>query len=87
MRFRQLALRDLFWLALVTACLVSWGLDHQRAARRIEELELEAKWHDNGGHGSISGFAVNISCSFEPEPADDSDGSPSDQPQDVERCP
>ena len=56
----KLALRDLFWLVLVAAMLTAWGLDHYRAAQHIKVLQKEVEWRDNGGHGSISGFPVNI---------------------------
>lgn len=38
MKLPQLSLRDLFWLVLVATIFTVWGVDHQRAANRIDEL-------------------------------------------------
>jgi len=36
-RWLRFTIRDLLWLALLAAVLVSWGLDHHRLSQRLAE--------------------------------------------------
>jgi hypothetical protein len=40
----KLTLRDLFWLALLVAALTTWGIEHRRAAKEIEECRRRSWW-------------------------------------------
>jgi C4-dicarboxylate-specific signal transduction histidine kinase len=42
MKLPQLTLRDLFWLVLFCAVLITWWMERQRLVERIAELEKAA---------------------------------------------
>ena len=81
----QTRLRDLFWVIFVAAVATSWGIDRFRLAQQIKALE--STWVDNGGTGTISGFAT-ICCGFDMVPGENIvSGNGSELPETDEECP